>query len=138
MDRRTLLSGGLAALATSALGGPAMARMAEQLTGPVKISFYNYNLASAGVGRDATLELIAGFEAANPGVKVEPIGAPSNEILSRVQADMVAGLEVDVAQLVFRDLNYAAEELGAQPLEDVVGKPLFILHPVTSHWGPAK
>ena len=124
MDRRTLLTGGMAALATSALGGTAMARMAEKLTGPVKISFYNYNLASAGVGRDATLELIAAFEAATPGVKVEPIGAPSNEILSRVQADMVAGLEVDVAQLVFRDLNYAAEELGAQPLEDVVGKPL--------------
>ncbi|HEV7418099.1 MAG TPA: ABC transporter substrate-binding protein, partial [Tianweitania sediminis] len=74
--------------------------------------------------REATLELIAKFEEANPNVKVEPIGAPSNEVLSRVQADMVAGLDVDVAQLVFRDLIYAAEELGAQPLEDVAGDEL--------------
>ncbi|MSS99647.1 MAG: signal peptidase I [Opitutales bacterium] len=27
---------------------------------------------------------------------------------------------------------------GEVPAKDVVGKPLFILHPVTSHWGPAK
>jgi len=27
---------------------------------------------------------------------------------------------------------------GEVPARDVVGKPLFILHPVTSHWGPAK
>jgi len=27
---------------------------------------------------------------------------------------------------------------GEVPAQDVVGKPLFILHPFTSHWGPAK
>jgi signal peptidase I len=27
---------------------------------------------------------------------------------------------------------------GEVPAKDVVGKPLFILHPFTSHWGPAK
>jgi signal peptidase I len=27
---------------------------------------------------------------------------------------------------------------GEVPAKDVVGKPLFILHPLTSHWGPAK
>lgn len=70
------------------------------------------------------LELIEAFEKANPLIKVETIGAPSNEVLSRVQADMVAGQDVDVAQLVFRDLIYAAEQLGAQPLEDVVGQEL--------------
>lgn len=88
------------------------------------ILHYNYNLATAGIGREATLELIEAFEKANPLIKVEPIGAPSNEVLSRVQADMVAGQDVDVAQLVFRDLIYAAEQLGAQPLEDVAGKEL--------------
>lgn len=124
MLRRTLLLTALAALAGAGLTGPARAQMAPAVTEPVKITFYNYNLASAGIGRDATLELIAAFEAANPDIKVEPIGAPSNEILSRVQADMVAGVEVDVAQLVFRDLIYAAEELGAQPLEDLAGQEL--------------
>jgi len=102
----------------------ASAQMADAITEPVTISFYNYNLATAGIGREATLELIAAFEKANPLIKVEPIGAPSNEVLSRVQADMVAGQDVDVAQLVFRDLIYAAEQLGAQPLEDVVGQDL--------------
>jgi len=109
------------------LAGPAgiaHAEMAEKVTEPVTISFYNYNLASAGLGREATLELIAAFEEANPMIKVEAIGAPSNEILSRVQADMVAGQDVDVAQLVFRDLIYAAQELGAQPLEDLAGEEL--------------
>src|SRR5690554_868673 len=99
--------------------GAASAQMADAITEPVTISYYNYNLATAGIGREATLELIEAFEKANPLITVEPIGAPSNEVLSRVQADMVAGQDVDVAQLVFRDLIYAAEQLGAQPLEDV-------------------
>ena len=116
------------ALSTGLLAGgfspAARAQMAPSVDQPVTITFYNYNLASAGIGREATLDLIARFEAANPNIKVEPIGAPSNEVLSRVQADMVAGLEVDVAQLVFRDLIYAAEQLGAQPLEDLAGEEL--------------
>lgn len=125
MYRRALLTTAAAAVFAGVLSPlPARAQMATAVTDPVTITFYNYNLASAGVGREATLELIAAFEAANPNIKVEPIGAPSNEILSRVQADMVAGIEVDVAQLVFRDLIYAAEQLGAQPLEDVAGQDL--------------
>ena len=111
-------------LAVTASFGTASAQMADAVTEPVTITFYNYNLASAGIGREATLELIAMFEKANPMIKVEPIGAPSNEVLSRVQADMVAGQDVDVAQLVFRDLIYAAEQLGAQPLEDIAGDEL--------------
>lgn len=123
MLRRTLLT--TAAALAVALAAPGVrAQMAPAVTKPVTISFYNYNLASAGIGREATLELIAAFEAANPMIKVDPIGVPSNEILSRVQADIVAGQSVDVAQLVFRDLIYAAEQLGAQPLEDVAGAEL--------------
>lgn len=111
-------------LAMTTVIGAVHAQMADAITEPVTISFYNYNLATAGIGREATLELIEMFEQANPMITVEPIGAPSNEVLSRVQADMVAGQDVDVAQLVFRDLIYAAEQLGAQPLEDVVGQEL--------------
>lgn len=126
MNRRKFLA--IAAASTMAtslvMPGIASAQMADAITEPVTITFYNYNLATAGTGREATLELIQKFEEANPLIKVEPIGAPSNEVLSRVQADMVAGQDVDVAQLVFRDLIYAAEQLGAQPLEDVVGAPL--------------
>ena len=120
MLRRTLLATALAA----AVAPAAIAQMAPEVTRPVTITFYNYNLASAGLGREATLELIANFEAKHPNIKVEGIAAPSNEILSRVQADIVAGLDVDVAQLVFRDLIYAVRQLGAQPLEDVAGAEL--------------
>ena len=124
MFRRTLLRLGLAAAALGA-GLPAVrAEMAAEVTEPVTISFYSYNLASAGVGKDTTLDLVNDFMAANPLITVEPIAAPSNEILSRVQADIVAGLEPDVAQLVFRDLIYAATDLGAQPLEDLTGAEL--------------
>lgn len=125
MIRRQFLSLALSTCLVVAGGlTGANAQMADSIDKPVTISFYNYNLASAGLGRDATLELIAAFEEANPMVTVEPIAVPSNEVLSRVQADMVAGQDVDVAQLVFRDLIYAAEQLGAQPLEDVVGEEL--------------
>ena len=34
--------------------------------------------------------------------------------------------------------SYDSRGWGEVPAEDVVGKPLFILHPFTKHWGPAK
>ena len=34
--------------------------------------------------------------------------------------------------------SYDSRGWGEVPAGDVVGKPLFILHPFTSHWGPAK
>lgn len=119
MLKRHLLATGL--LAALAAPQTATADMAEAITEPVTITFYNYNLASAGLGREATLGLIEEFMRRNPLVTVEPVAAPSNEILSRVQADMVAGMQPDLAQLVFRDLIYAAKELGAEPLEDLAG-----------------
>lgn len=124
MLRRTFLAASLAASALAGLALPARAEMAAKVTKPVTITFYSYNLASAGLNNDTTMGLIKDFMAANPLIKVEPIGAPSNEILSRVQADIVAGQQPDLAQLVFRDLIYAAHNLGAQPLEDLTGNEL--------------
>lgn len=110
-----------ASLAFTALSGAAFAQMADSVTEPVTISFYNYNLATASIGADATRELIAAFEAQNPNIKIEPIGVPSNEIITRLQADMAAGQQPDVAQLVFRDLIYIASDLGGNALEDMAG-----------------
>ncbi|AKR55827.1 Glycerol-3-phosphate ABC transporter, periplasmic glycerol-3-phosphate-binding protein [Devosia sp. H5989] len=115
---RTLVA---AALGATALAGTAAAQMADAITEPVTITFYNYNLATASAGADATRELIAAFEAENPNIKVEPIGVPSNEIITRLQADMAAGQQPDVAQLVFRDLIYIASDLGGNALEDMAG-----------------
>lgn len=110
-----------ASLGFTALSGAAFAQMAGAITEPVTISFYNYNLATASAGADATRELLARFEAENPNIKVETVGVPSNEIVTRLQADMAAGQQPDVAQLVFRDLIYIASDLGANALEDMAG-----------------
>lgn len=122
MRKRTFL-GRLtaAALAVYALSGTAFAQMAASIDAPVTITFYNYNLASASAGADATRELIADFEAENPNIKVETVAVPSNEIVTRLQADLAAGQQPDVAQLVFRDLYYIASDLGANALEDMAG-----------------
>lgn len=109
-------------LSFTALSGLTFAQMAASVDAPVTITFYNYNLATASAGADATRELIAEFEAANPNIKIEPIGVPSNEIITRLQADMAAGQQPDVAQLVFRDLIYIASDLGANALEDMAGQ----------------
>ena len=110
-----------AGLGFTALSGMAFAQMADAITEPVTITFYNYNLATASAGADATHELLAKFEAENPNIKVETVGVPSNEIVTRLQADMAAGRQPDVAQLVFRDLYYIASDLGANALEDMAG-----------------
>lgn len=110
----------LAVAAPLAFGAPARAEMAKAIDKPVTITFYNYNLASANAGADATRELLAGFKAKFPMVTVETVAVPSNEILTRVQADIVAGRQPDVAQLVFRDLIYIASDLGGNALEDMV------------------
>ena len=108
-------------LGFTALSGATFAQMADAITEPVTITFYNYNLATASAGADATRELIAKFEEENPNIKVETVGVPSNEIVTRLQADMAAGQQPDVAQLVFRDLIYIASDLGAIALEDLAG-----------------
>lgn len=110
-----------ASLSFTALSGAAFAQMADAITEPVTITFYNYNLATASAGADATRELIAKFEEENPNITVETVGVPSNEIVTRLQADMAAGQQPDVAQLVFRDLYYIASDLGANALEEMAG-----------------
>ncbi len=120
MLRRTTLKFTAALAAVLLLPFGAFAEMPASVDKPVTISFYNYNLASASAGADATKELIAGFEKKFPNIKVETVAVPSNEIMARVQADIVAGKQPDVAQLVFRDLIYIASDLGANALEDMV------------------
>jgi multiple sugar transport system substrate-binding protein len=109
------------ALGASAFAGAAAAqRIAPPSSAPVTISYYNYNLASAGIGAEATKELIAEFTAQQPHVKVEGVAVSSGQILARVQADLVAGRTPDVAQLVFSDLDFIVRNLGVKPMTDIV------------------
>lgn len=86
----------------------------------VNITFYNYNLASAGLGADATKELIREFMAANPGVTVEGVAVPSGDMTTRLQADLAAGRTPDLAQLIFNDLDHIVRNFGVQALQDIV------------------
>lgn len=119
MHRRHALQLMLATgVSLGALARAAFAEMAASIDQPVTISFYDYNLASAGLGADATNELIGNFEKSNPNVKVNPIGVASNDILARIQADILAGQQPDVAQLVFRDMIYIAEDLETRHYDE--------------------
>jgi multiple sugar transport system substrate-binding protein len=86
----------------------------------ITIRFENYNLASAGLGRDATLEMIASFEAAHPNVKVETKATGSEEMFPSIQAQIVAGDPPDIAQLVLREWDLNIEFLQPQDLRQLV------------------
>lgn len=92
----------------------------DAVTEPVTITFYNYNLASAGNGADATRKMIAEFEAANPNIKVEGVPVSPQDLATRIQADIVAGQPVDLSQMTFAALGFASENLGVQALEDII------------------
>lgn len=120
MNRKTFLSGSLAILAAG-IALPAFAQaIPATIDQPVTISYYNYNLASTGNGAEATKKMIADFEAAHPNIKVEGVGASSADITSRIQADVAAGRIPDVVQMVFSDLDFTVDNLGAVALEDIV------------------
>lgn len=87
---------------------------------PVEITFYNYNLAMAGSGQDGTNKMIREFEALHPNIKVKGVGVPSSEMASRTQTDIVAGRGPDVAQIIFKDLDYIALNMNAKALEDII------------------
>lgn len=120
MKRRIFLHGSVA-LAAVAFSSVALAGdIPETVDRPVTINYYNYNLASAGNGADATKRLIAEFEAANPNVKVNGVGISAAEISTRIQADVAAGRGPDIAQMVFSDLDFFVNNLGTVALEDII------------------
>lgn len=86
----------------------------------VTLTYYNYNLASAGLGADGTQQLIDEFMALHPNITIDAIGIPSTDILSRTQADFVAGTPPDIAQLVFDSMSFIVDNLGVQPLESII------------------
>ena len=118
INRRTVLAG---LAATPLLAHTARAGLAPlTLDAPVEINFYNYNLATAGLGADATRKMIREFMEANPKVKVNGIGANAAGFIGRVQADLAARRQVDLVQVIFSDLDFAVHNLGAKALEDIV------------------
>lgn len=108
-------------LALAGAVAPAIAQAMPPLgNNKVTITFYNYNLASAGLGADATKQLIADFMAANPNITVEGVAVPSGDMTTRMQADIAAGRRPDLGQLVFNDLDHIVRNFGVKALQDIV------------------
>jgi multiple sugar transport system substrate-binding protein len=113
----------VAACGTGAM--PGSTRAAQSYPPPipanqkVTIRFADYNLASAGVGQSGTLQLLKEFEQLHPNIHV--VGEPlvSTAIVAKVQAEVVAGNQPDVAQLTFSDLDFIVHNLNAVPLNDI-------------------
>ncbi|MDP5227609.1 MULTISPECIES: ABC transporter substrate-binding protein [Arthrobacter] len=92
----------------------------------VEITFESYNLAQAGVWTDTIKGLIGDFETAHPNITVHAQapqggGAVGSNTVSSVQTQLLAGHAPDVSQLTFDSLDFAATQLGAQPISDLVG-----------------
>jgi len=116
MNRKSFILSALALFAAA----PALAQaIPATVDTPVTITFYNYNLATAGAGAEATKKLIAEFMAANPNVTVTGVGYSAADG-SRIQADLAAGQPVDLVQTVFSDLDFAVTNFGAKALEDII------------------
>ena len=98
MNRRVVLAG-LAASPALLSAAPVRAGMAAaSIEAPVEINFYNYNLATAGLGADATRKMLREFAELNPMIKVNGIGANAAGFIGRVQADLAARRQVRRAQ----------------------------------------
>src|SRR5260370_32984439 len=112
----------------SGCGSPA-APQSVQTVGPpaklaadqkVSISFTNYNVATAGLGKEATEQLVAEFNQQFPNVDVQFRAVPSPDLISKTQAEVVAGNPPDLAQIVFSDLDFVVNDLRAKPLQTIV------------------
>ncbi|MBY8861195.1 ABC transporter substrate-binding protein [Nocardia sp. CA2R105] len=118
---------GCATVPTSSGSGPGAATSIIPELAPgqkVSIRWESYNLSSAGIFGDTTRNLVAEFERLHPNIHVDavPPQGGTNEIAQSVQRQVVAGHPPDVAQLTFADLRYAASDLGAQPIDKLVGR----------------
>ncbi|WP_236796151.1 ABC transporter substrate-binding protein [Amycolatopsis sp. GM8] len=87
--------------------------------GPVTITFLSYTVGQASAVGDGTKKLIADFEAANPEIKVEAQPVPTADVLTKLQASVVAGNPPDVAQIGWSKVAQAAGTLPLRPFEDI-------------------
>jgi multiple sugar transport system substrate-binding protein len=80
----------------------------------VSISFTNYNVAQAGIGKEATEQLVNEFMQQHPNIEVQFRPVLSSDITTRTQAEIVAGNPPDLAQLGIADVEFNASDLGAK------------------------
>ncbi|MBK0419449.1 ABC transporter substrate-binding protein [Leucobacter sp. CSA1] len=90
----------------------------------VEIVFESYNLTQAGPWTDTVNQLLEEFHAEHPNITVKaqpPQGGTVDDVVSSVQTQLLAGDPPDVVQLGFNSLDFAASQLGAKAMNDLVG-----------------
>lgn len=94
----------------------------------VSIVLESYNYGLAGAWTDTFNTLIGEFRKLHPNIEVKaqkPQGNspnPATDTISSIQNQIVAGTPPDVAQLGFSDLDFTINQLGAKPLDQLVGR----------------
>ncbi|MGY2060488.1 ABC transporter substrate-binding protein, partial [Nocardia gipuzkoensis] len=94
----------------------------------VSIVFESYNYGLAGAWTDTFDTLIAEFTRQHPTTKVtarKPQGNspdPATDTVASIQTRLVAGHPPDVARSGFGDLDFTIHQLGAKPLDTLVGR----------------
>lgn len=128
----------VAAAITALITTGALASCASNSTGPastgavpelkddqkVEIVFESYNLTQAGPWTDTVNQLLDEFHEEHPNITVTaqpPQGGTVDDVVSSVQTQLLAGSPPDVAQLGFNSLDFAASQLGAKAMNDIVG-----------------
>ncbi|MDN5914544.1 MAG: ABC transporter substrate-binding protein [Pseudonocardia sp.] len=129
-----LLAAAALTLAACSVGGAATGdtavSRAPELAPDQKVSLTleSYNFGQAGAWSDTFTELLGDFQKQHPNITVtgqKPQGSspnPATDSVSSVQAQLATGNPPDVAQLGFSDLEFAVNQLGAKPLDDLVGR----------------
>src|SRR5262249_36736474 len=117
IHRRTLLASALAAAAGARLAPPAAAQ--ERTT----ITFANW-AAAEGATRPGIEQVIAAFEAANPGIAVRSEAIGFSDIAHQLVLRVRAGNPPDVAQLAGNDTLTVAATGGLKPLGSLAGQEL--------------
>ncbi len=91
----------------------------EGAPAPVSLSFVSYNYGTPDLGGQGTQQLIDGFEADHPDIRLVASGATSGDVLTRVQARTAAGDPPDIAQIGWSKQPAALASLPVVPVADL-------------------
>jgi len=116
MTRAEFLKLALGAGAGAALGSPLKA-FAAGLTG--NISYLTYE--SLPTTKKVTGDLIAALEAANPGLKINPLFTSPEAVRKQVASMLQSGTAPDIVNLDIEDATLYANSKLLEPVSDIVG-----------------
>lgn len=122
---------GLALAGCSSAAAEAPSAAAYDPEQSYEIVFESYNLGSAQ-WEAPILGLIEQFEAEHPNITVVPQASGDSTAAggtaASVQRQLLAGSPPDVVQMTFDTLGYAASDLQAQPLNEIIGDAAIAEH----------